>query len=82
MKRFSYYWLWIYVEFCGPQENPDPPTTKLTITTGQIIGITATTATCSENNVTADGGATVTIRGVCWSTASNPTIEDSKQKIV
>ena len=63
---------------CGPQENPDPPTSKPTVTTGQITGITATTATCSENNVTADGGATVTIRGVCWSTASNPTIEDSK----
>ena len=66
---------------CGPQENPDPPTTKPTVTTGQITGITATTATCSENNVTADGGATVTIRGVCWNTASNPTICKQEQEV-
>jgi len=63
---------------CGPQENPDPPTTKPTITTGQIIGITATTATCSENNVTTDGGSAVTARGVCWSTTQNPTTANSK----
>jgi len=63
---------------CGPQENPDPPTTKPTVTTGQIIGITATTATCSENNVTTDGGSAVTARGVCWSTSQNPTTSNSK----
>ena len=28
-------------------------------------------------NVTSDGGATVTERGVCWSTSSNPTLSDS-----
>ena len=30
-------------------------------------------------NVTSDGGATVTERGVCWSTASNPTTSGNHQ---
>ena len=34
-------------------------------------------ATCG-GNVTFDGNATVTARGVCWSTKPNPTISDSK----
>ena len=33
-----------------------------------------TTSALSGGNVTADGGATVTARGVVWSTSSNPTI--------
>jgi hypothetical protein len=46
-----------------------------TVTTAAPSGITATTAT-SGGSVTADGGATVTARGVCWSTSANPTITD------
>jgi len=41
------------------------------VSTSQVTGITATTAT-SGGNVTSDGGATVTARGVCWSTSSGP----------
>ncbi|MCK9420966.1 MAG: hypothetical protein M0Q38_00015 [Bacteroidales bacterium] len=48
-----------------------------TVTTDPITGITATSAT-SGGNVTSDGGAAVTARGVCWSTVSGPTIADSK----
>ena len=29
-------------------------------------------------NITTDGGSPVTVRGVCWSTSSNPTIANSK----
>jgi hypothetical protein len=39
--------------------------------------ITATTAT-SGGNITDDGGTTVTVRGVCWSTGQTPTISDNK----
>ena len=39
--------------------------------------ITTTTAT-SGGNITSDGGAPVTLRGVCWSTNTNPTITDPK----
>ena len=46
------------------------------VTTNEITGITQTTAT-SGGNVTSDGNATVTARGVCWSTSQNPTISNS-----
>jgi hypothetical protein len=45
--------------------------------TAAVTSITATTAT-SGGTVGADGGASVTARGVCWSTTSNPTIANSK----
>ena len=44
-----------------------------TLTTTEITGITQTTAT-GGGNITSDGGATVSARGVCWSTSTNPTI--------
>ncbi|MCX6306700.1 MAG: hypothetical protein NT040_17170 [Bacteroidetes bacterium] len=48
-----------------------------TVTTAAVTGITQTTAV-SGGNVTSDGGAAVTARGVCWSTSSNPTTANSK----
>jgi uncharacterized protein (TIGR02145 family) len=48
-----------------------------TLTTTAITAITLTTAS-SGGNITADGGAAVTARGVCWATTLNPTIADSK----
>ena len=47
-----------------------------TINTEMVFNIGTTSATCG-GNVTNDGGATVTARGVCWSTSLNPTIADS-----
>jgi len=47
-----------------------------TVTTNDATDITQTTAT-SGGNVVSDGGATVTVRGVCWSTSSNPTTTDN-----
>lgn len=46
------------------------------VTTNNVTNITQTTATCG-GNVTSDGGATVTVRGVCWSTSPNPTVNGS-----
>jgi len=43
-----------------------------TISTTAISLITSTSAT-SGGNITADGGATVTDRGICWSTSAAPT---------
>lgn len=51
--------------------------TTPTVTTATITSITATTAS-GGGNVTSGGGATVTARGVCWSTSANPTTSDSK----
>lgn len=47
------------------------------IETTSISNITQTTAN-GGGNITSDGGAPVETRGVCWSTAENPTILDSK----
>jgi uncharacterized protein (TIGR02145 family) len=46
------------------------------VTTTVITGITQTTAT-GGGNVTSDGGSSVTARGVCWSTAIDPTLANS-----
>lgn len=48
-----------------------------TITTTNATSITASTAS-SGGNITTDGGAAITARGVCWATTSNPTIAGSK----
>jgi uncharacterized protein (TIGR02145 family) len=53
-----------------------------TITAPTVSTITPTniliTSAISGGNITSDGGASVTERGVCWSTFENPTIADSK----
>jgi hypothetical protein len=51
--------------------------TTPTVTTATIASITSTTAS-SGGNVTDDGGDSVTVRGVCWSTSADPTTADSK----
>ena len=43
------------------------------ITTNSVLSITNTSASCG-GNISSDGGAIVTARGVCWSTTSNPTL--------
>ena len=47
-----------------------------TVSTQAAGQITTNSAVCG-GNVTADGGANVTARGICWSTSSNPTIANS-----
>ncbi|MFC2154958.1 Ig-like domain-containing protein, partial [Acidobacteriota bacterium] len=59
----------------GSDESFTSDTTP-TVTTTAISNITSTTAT-GGGNVTADGGDPVTARGVCWSTAPNPTTADN-----
>ena len=46
------------------------------VTTNIVTNITYTTATCG-GNVVYEGSSAVTVRGVCWSTSQNPTVEDS-----
>ena len=50
---------------------------KPTVTTGNVTNITETTASCT-GNVTSDGRATITARGICWNTSPNPTISHFK----
>ena len=44
--------------------------------TAVVSDITASSASCN-GYVADDGGATVTARGVCWSTSQNPTVSDN-----
>ncbi len=53
-----------------------PEIKKPTVVTKSVGEVTETTAKV-VGQVTADGGAEVTERGVCWSMEQNPTIEDS-----
>lgn len=48
-----------------------------TLTTNAVSAITTSSAN-GGGNISSDGGASVTERGVCWSTSANPTIANSK----
>lgn len=55
------------------RKKPTPPV----VTTANVTAITQTSAS-SGGNVTSDGGAGVTARGVCWGTSPNPTVANNK----
>ena len=62
---------------CSDDKPTEPAKKVPTVTTAAIIAITDTTAQ-SGGTITSDGGATVTARGVCWSTNETPTVADDK----
>ena len=47
------------------------------VETAEVTEITSNSAVCG-GNVTTDNGFAVIAKGVCWSTSSNPTINDNK----
>lgn len=47
-----------------------------TLNTAEATSITANSA-ISGGNITSDGGGSITVRGVCWSTNQNPTLNDN-----
>jgi hypothetical protein len=49
----------------------------ITLTTNEATSITATSATIG-GSITSDGGASITVRGFCWSKTPNPTTADGK----
>ena len=64
---------------CSGDENPVGPdnSTEPVLTTTAVSAITQTTAQCG-GHITSDGGAYVTVRGVCWSTNPTPTAADNE----
>ena len=54
-----------------------PSSVAPSVTTTAITSITSTTAS-TGGNVTSDGGASITARGVCYNTGGTPTISDPK----
>ena len=61
---------------CNKPHNPSAATLAA-LTTTAVSTIAQTTAQ-SGGNITADGGASITTRGVCWGTTTNPTVSKSK----
>jgi len=59
---------------CKKQKDQRQPPVLATVIVSSITPNTAN----SGGNITSDGGATITARGVCWSTVQNPTIADTK----
>ncbi|MBI9068206.1 MAG: carboxypeptidase regulatory-like domain-containing protein, partial [Salinivirgaceae bacterium] len=60
----------------GNQRNFTTQTVLPSLTTTEATSITDNSA-ISGGNISNDGGATVTARGVCYSTSPNPTITDA-----
>jgi uncharacterized protein (TIGR02145 family) len=67
--------LLIQTSSCKKDKDSNGPVPILT--TAAVTNISQSEAT-SGGNITSDGGTTVLVRGVCWSTGITPTIADSK----
>ena len=63
------------IKFVFNVETPEEPQLPIVITS-DVSEIEITTAVCG-GEVISDGGAEVVVRGVCWSMASCPTVNDS-----
>ena len=80
----TYNWNWIHTATGGgneidPAVSPDPivlsANTAPTVTTSAASGVTNTTATLG-GDVTDNGGATVTERGIVYNTTGTPNVDD------
>jgi hypothetical protein len=77
-KKYTYY----VVAVAGTNKSDTvkaeiTPVIPITISTGSVTELAATSAKVS-GNITNAGGGTVTSRGICWSTTPNPTVNSSK----
>jgi uncharacterized protein (TIGR02145 family) len=77
--KFVSYRLFLIVFLLTPLFNCKKEAIKTapTVTISAVTNITSTSAT-SGGDVTSDGGATVTAKGICWGTNQNPSTSDSK----
>jgi uncharacterized protein (TIGR02145 family) len=67
----------LFIPGCSKKDNtPTDNTTLPAVTTDTITAITLNEATCG-GNVTSDGGAPVTQRGICWSKTADPKNSDA-----
>jgi uncharacterized protein (TIGR02145 family) len=71
MKKY-FFFIFLLVGCTKTSENINP-TIKISISTTNVSEISTTSAK-SGGNISADGSASVTSRGVVWSTTSNPTV--------
>jgi hypothetical protein len=73
MKHIPAILLLAFISFNCEQNAPDPVPLLPTVTTVPTTSITANTA-LSGGNATIGAGPSITTRGVCWGTASNPVV--------
>lgn len=67
-----------FISCGGDDASTSPENTAVPVlTTATVSAITQLTAQ-SGGNITSDGGATVSARGVCWSTNESPTVAGNK----
>jgi uncharacterized protein (TIGR02145 family) len=50
----------------------------LPVITSTVMSLITPTTASSGGNVTADGGSSISARGVCWGTTANPTVANNK----
>lgn len=67
--------LLVFVYSCNIDDNIG--SNRPILSTSVVTSITQTSAICG-GDISSDGGAIVTARGVCWSTEQTPTISDNK----
>jgi len=67
----------LLVTNCTKDDDDTIGTNIPVVKTNEITEITETTAT-SGGDITSDGGASIIVRGVCWSTSDTPTVTDNK----
>lgn len=77
-KKYTYY----VVAVAGTNKSDTvkaeiTPVIPVSVSTGAVTELTATSAKVS-GNISNAGGGTVTSRGICWSTTPNPTVNNSK----
>ena len=56
----------------------DSNNTQIPVLTTAIVNNIKTSTATSGGNITSDGGSAIIVRGICWSTGDNPTINDRK----
>lgn len=63
---------------CKSDDNVAAPKQEVRVLTTVAVTSLTPNSAVSGSNISSDGGAAITARGVCWSTNQNPVIADSK----
>lgn len=63
-----------------PQPTPTPQPSTAPVVSTKVVTAVGMSSVTTGGNVTSEGSASVTGRGVCWSTSQRPTIADSKSE--
>ncbi|HPS72272.1 MAG TPA: fibrobacter succinogenes major paralogous domain-containing protein [Bacteroidales bacterium] len=68
----------IFTNSCKKKDDNNNSSEQVPVLTTTAVSIITKNTSICGGNITSDGKATITARGVCWSTGQNPTIADNK----